>query len=167
MNGSRTDLAVEAARRLSLSRDIEGAERRIDIIESAQLERADEINDNRFETWNYYQENFKKYADSGRIEIPFIPDYAVHNAHMFYIKLKDLADRTAFISHMKERDINCVFHYIPLHSAPAGRKFGRFHGEDVYTTIESEKLVRLPLYYGITEADRAEVVKAASEYLNK
>ncbi len=133
----------------------------------AQLERADEINDNRFETWNYYQENFKKYADSGRIEIPFIPDYAVHNAHMFYIKLKDLADRTAFISHMKERDINCVFHYIPLHSAPAGRKFGRFHGEDVYTTIESEKLVRLPLYYGITEADRAEVVKAASEYLNK
>ena len=133
----------------------------------AQLERADEINENRFETWNYYRDKFSKYAASGRIEIPFIPDYAVHNAHMFYIKLKDIADRSAFINYMKEHEINCAFHYIPLHSAPAGRKFGRFHGEDVFTTIESERLVRLPLYYGITDADRAEVVRVASEYLDK
>lgn len=132
----------------------------------AQLEQADEINENRLETWKFYNEFFKPYADAGRIEIPFIPDYAEHNAHMYYIKLKDLDDRTAFINHMKQRDIQCVFHYVPLHSAPAGRKFGRFFGEDTYTTIESDRLVRLPMYYGITEEDKQAVVDYAKEYLD-
>lgn len=113
----------------------------------AQLEKADEINENRLETWNYYYEHLKPLADAGKLELPHIPKECEHNAHMFYVKLKNLQERTAFIAHLKEHDVQSVFHYIPLHSAPAGVKFGRFHGEDAYTTKESERLVRLPMYY--------------------
>lgn len=113
----------------------------------AQLEKADEINENRLETWNYYYEHLKPLADAGKLELPHIPKECEHNAHMFYVKLKNLQERTAFIAHLKEHDVQSVFHYIPLHSAPAGLKFGRFHGEDAYTTKESERLVRLPMYY--------------------
>lgn len=113
----------------------------------AQLEKADEINENRLETWNYYYEHLKPLADAGKLELPHIPKECEHNAHMFYVKLKNLRERTAFIAHLKEHDVQSVFHYIPLHSAPAGVKFGRFHGEDAYTTKESERLVRLPMYY--------------------
>lgn len=116
----------------------------------AQLQVADKIYDNRMAAWNQYYELLKPLADEGKIELPVIPEGCVHNAHMFYVKAKDLEERTKLISYMKEAEIGCVFHYIPLHSAPAGRKFGRFHGEDIYTTKESERLVRLPLYYGIT-----------------
>ena len=90
----------------------------------------------------------------------------MHNAHMFYLKLRNLQERTAFITHMKERGVLCVFHYIPLHSAPAGLKFGRFHGEDVYTTAESERLVRLPLYYGMTQEDRETVIDAVISFFD-
>lgn len=116
----------------------------------AQLLEARKIFDDRMNTWNTYYEELKPLADKGYIELPTIPKECEHNAHMFYIKLKDLETRTKFINYMKENGILCVFHYIPLHSAPAGRKFGRFNGEDIYTTKESERLVRLPMYYGLT-----------------
>ncbi len=116
----------------------------------AQLEACAEIDRRRMAAWNYYNENLKELADAGYIELPFIPDYAQHNAHMFYIKLKDLETRTAFIRYLKDNGISAVFHYVPLHSAKAGLKFGRFSGEDVYTTKESERLVRLPMFYDLT-----------------
>lgn len=125
----------------------------------AQLLHADEINDDRMRTWNAYREAFQPLADAGKVELPVIPEGCVHNAHMFYLKCKDLQERSALIRYLKERDILAVFHYIPLHSAPAGRKFGRFDGEDRYTTKESERLVRLPLYYGLTETDCAQVIR--------
>ena len=131
----------------------------------AQLEVADAINDDRLATWSYYDAALRPLARQGRIEVPTVPQGCVHNAHMYYIKLRDLADRTAFIAHMRAHGISCVFHYIPLHSSPAGLRFGRFDGQDVHTTAESERLVRLPLYYGMTDDDRAEVVAAALAYL--
>lgn len=130
----------------------------------AQLEVADEINDNRLATWNAYYDAFKPLEEKGYIELPTIPVGCVHNAHMFYIKLKDLEARTDFIEALKKDGVNCVFHYIPLHSAPAGHKFGRFDGEDEYTTRESERLVRLPLYYNLTLEDREHVIDSVKKY---
>ena len=117
----------------------------------AQLEMADEIFDDRMRSWEHYKKELTPLAEAGKIELPFIPEDCTHNAHMFYMKAKDLEERTALISFLKEKDILAVFHYIPLHSAPAGLKFGRFAGEDVYTTKESERLLRLPMYYGLKE----------------
>ena len=131
----------------------------------AQLQEIDAINENRLAIWNAYAEAFTPLADAGRIEVPTIPEGCVHNAHMYYLKLRDLEDRTAFIQYLKDRGIVAVFHYVPLHSSPAGEKFGRFHGEDRYTTSESDRLVRLPLYYGLTEEDQAAVIRAALNYL--
>ena len=99
--------------------------------------------------WKKYYKAFSEITD--KVDLPFIPEYAKHNAHMFYIKTKDLEERTRLIDFMKKKDVLAVFHYVPLHSAPAGRKFGRFHGEDVYTTKESERLARLPMFYGLKE----------------
>lgn len=115
----------------------------------AQLEEADKINNNRLEIWNTYYRELKKLEEKGLIELPYIPDHCEHNAHMFYIKCKDLKGRTELISYLKENNIMAVFHYIPLHTSEAGLKYGRFHGEDKYATKESERLVRLPLYYGL------------------
>ncbi|MBQ7774937.1 MAG: dTDP-4-amino-4,6-dideoxygalactose transaminase [Lachnospiraceae bacterium] len=116
----------------------------------AQLEMAEEINDARLNCWNRYYENLKPLAEAGYIELPVIPEGCVHNAHMFYIKAKDVEERTELINFLKTREVMSVFHYIPLHTAPAGQKFGRFHGEDKYTTRESERLTRLPMFYGLT-----------------
>lgn len=132
----------------------------------AQLLEADKINDNRLATWNKYNKAFKPLAEKGIIELPVIPDGCVHNAHMFYIKCKDLKTRTAYIDFMKANDILCVFHYVPLHSAPAGIKFGRFYGEDKFTTSESDRLVRLPLYYNIDEKDLNFVITKTLEFFN-
>ena len=116
----------------------------------AQLEMADEIFDDRMRSWNRYYELLSPLAQEGKIELATIPKGCEHNAHMFYIKAKDLEERTALLSYLKEeKQILAVFHYIPLHSAPAGQQYGRFAGEDVYTTKESERLLRLPLYYGL------------------
>ena len=115
----------------------------------AQQELAEEINDKRMAIYDHYREALTPLAAQGAIELPTVPDYAVHNAHMFYLKLKDISVRTAFIGYLKENGIHAVFHYVPLHSAKAGQRFGRFHGEDVYTTKESERLVRLPLFYNL------------------
>lgn len=115
----------------------------------AQLEIADEINNHRLELWNTYYEGLKSLEEKGLIELPKIPEGCEHNAHMFYIKTKDLEERTKIIKYLKNNEILAVFHYIPLHSAPAGEKFGIFSGEDQYTTKESERLLRLPMYYGL------------------
>ncbi len=119
----------------------------------AQLEVADEMNEQRLGSWKRYYDNLIPLAESGKIELPVIPKDCVHNAHMFYIKAKDIEERTAFITFMRENGVNCVFHYVPLHSSPAGLKFARFHGEDKYTTKESERLVRLPMYYKLSVED--------------
>ena len=117
----------------------------------AQLEQADKIFENRMKTWNLYYELLIDLQKQGVISLPVVPENCTHNAHMFYIKVKDLDERTHLIDFLKEQGILAVFHYIPLHTAPAGRKFGVFCGEDRYTTKESERLVRLPMYYGLEE----------------
>ena len=116
----------------------------------AQLEKAYEINNARLECWSRYYDNLTDLAEQGVIELPFIPSYCKHNAHMFYIKTKDIEERTKLIAFLKENGISSVFHYIPLHSSPAGIRFGRFCGKDIFTTKESERLTRLPMYYGLT-----------------
>ncbi len=131
-----------------------------------QLLKADEINENRLAVWNRYDEAFRQLAEKKLIEVPFIPEGCVHNAHMYYIKTKDIEERTALISWLRKNDILAVFHYVPLHSAPAGRKFGRFDGLDEYTTKESERLVRLPLYYNMDEADSKKVIEAVYSFYN-
>ena len=132
----------------------------------AQLEMADDININRLTTWNTYYKAFEPLADKGIIELPIIPEGCVHNAHMFYIKCKDLEIRQKYIEYMKNNDIQCVFHYVPLHSAPAGIKFGRFVGADEHTTLDSERLVRLPLYYNIETEDLKKVIDKTLEFFN-
>ncbi len=123
----------------------------------AQLEAADTINKARMDCWKRYFGNLEGLADKGLLERPTIPEHCTHNAHMFYIKVKDLDRRSSLIKYLKERDVYSVFHYIPLHSSPAGRRFGRFAGEDIYTTKESERLLRLPLYYGLKLSEVDEV----------
>ena len=130
----------------------------------AQLEKADDIQNSRMNVWNKYKEAFEALEKDGKIRLPVIPEGCTHNAHMFYLITKNLEERTKFISFMKENDILAVFHYIPLHSAPAGLKFGRFDGEDEITTAYSERLVRLPLYYGLTDEDLQKVIDAVLEF---
>lgn len=133
----------------------------------AQLEAAEKINEKRLDIWEYYQEHLEPLAKSGAVEQPFIPDYATHNAHMYYLKVKDLETRTHLLAYLKEKGILSVFHYVPLHSSAAGEKFGRFHGEDRYTTKESERILRLPMYYSLTMQEAEQVVcalKAFQEY---
>lgn len=127
----------------------------------AQLEMADEINNDRLKSWNLYYDNLK---DIKQIELPYVPKECKHNAHMFYIKTKDLEERTRLIKYLKENNIASVFHYIPLHTAPAGIKYGRFHGEDKYTTKESERLLRLPMYYGLKEEEVLKVCEKIKEF---
>ena len=129
-----------------------------------ELESADKIYEDRMNTWNYYDNALEKMEKSGKIERPVIPDGCVHNAHMYYIKAKDLEERTRLLAYLKENGISAVFHYIPLHSAAAGMKYGRFSGEDKYTTKESERLLRLPLYYGMKQEDREKVVSCVEAF---
>lgn len=130
----------------------------------AQLEMAEEINDARLAIWEQYKKELTPLAEAGKIELPTVPEHCVHNAHMFYIKTKDLEERTRLIDYLKENGILSVFHYIPLHSAPAGIKFGRFHGEDEHTTKESERLLRLPLYYGLKEEEVLYICEKVREF---
>ena len=130
----------------------------------AQLLHADEINENRKATWNRYYEAFAPLAKKGLFDIPTVPVGCEHNAHMFYLKCRDLEQRQEFIKFMKDRQLYCVFHYIPLHSAPAGYRFGRFNSTDTYTTKESERLVRLPMYFGLTEDDGDKVIEGVKAF---
>ena len=129
-----------------------------------QLEHADVINNDRLNTWNLYYQELKPLADAGKLEVPTIPSGCKHNAHMFYIKCEEIEERTRFISYLKEQGIQSTFHYVPLHSAPAGLKFGRFDGNDVYTTKESERLTRLPMYYGLSAEDAHKVITAVRSF---
>lgn len=131
---------------------------------AAQLDNADLINNTRLARWEQYREELSELAGDGTIELPYIPSYCEHNAHMFYIKTKDLEERTALISFLKERKIYAAFHYVPLHTSPAGRKFGRFHGKDEYTTKESDRLVRLPMYYSLTPDQVHTVTRAVKAF---
>ena len=125
----------------------------------AQLEEANNINENRIRSWESYYENLKPLQDIGKIELPIVPEECIHNAHMFYIKVKNIEERTQLIQYLKENKISTVFHYIPLHTSPAGKKYGRFLGEDKYTTKESERLLRLPMYYGLKKDDVQSVIE--------
>lgn len=130
----------------------------------AQLEACDKIDERRMGVWNFYNENLRDLADKEIIDVPHVPDYAKHNAHMYYIKTRDLQERTALISYLRSKEICSAFHYVPLHSATAGRKFGYFVGEDKYTTKESERLTRLPMYYDLTLEDAARVTQAVHDF---
>jgi dTDP-4-amino-4,6-dideoxygalactose transaminase len=128
------------------------------------LEKADDINQNRLNTWQKYFDGLKELEDKGFIELPTIPNDCVHNAHMFYIKVKDLDERTRLLEHLKQNDILAVFHYVPLHSAPAGLKFGHFYGVDNFTTKESERLIRLPMFYNINIEILERIIKKIYEF---
>lgn len=130
----------------------------------AQLEMAETINQNRLESWNHYYDALKDLAAAGKIELPYVPEGCQHNAHMFYLKAKNLEERSKLIAYLKENGVLAVFHYIPLHTAPAGKEYGRFHGEDIYTTKESERLVRLPLYYNMSECDQEKVIELVKKF---
>lgn len=117
----------------------------------AQLESANQINERRLEVWNQYKAELEPLQKCGVLTLPHIPNECQHNAHMFYIKVEDLAERGKLLKYLKANGVHAVFHYVPLHTATAGIKFGRFHGEDRYTTSESDRLIRLPLFYGISE----------------
>ncbi len=132
-----------------------------------QLEGADIINRRRLALWHRYYTELQPLAAQGRIEVPFVSAGCEQNAHIFYLKLRDIADRTAFINHMKAADILTVFHYIPLHDSPAGLRFGRFHGEDRFTTRESQRLVRLPLFYNLSDENQSLVIDAINRYFHR
>ncbi len=129
-----------------------------------QLKEAEMINNDRLTSWNYYKDGLKELEKDGCITLQYVPEYSEHNAHMFYIKAKNLEERTMLIEYLKSKGIQAVFHYIPLHTSPAGMRFGVFFGEDKYTTSESEKLVRLPMYYGLTRKEQDEVINAIKEF---
>ncbi|QSR36417.1 dTDP-4-amino-4,6-dideoxygalactose transaminase [Marinobacterium iners] len=129
-----------------------------------QLESAEEINTNRLASWQAYYDALLPLQVAGKIELPTLPEACTHNAHMFYLKVADLEGRTALLEHLKANNILAVFHYVPLHTAAAGMQFARFHGEDRYTTTESERLIRLPMYYGLSMNDQAHVITAVKEF---
>lgn len=133
----------------------------------AQLQNADEINESRLAIWRKYYAAFEPFAEQGLLTLPIVPKGCRHNAHMFYIKLPDLKTRTSFISFMKERGVSCAFHYVPLHTSPAGERFGRFAGIDEHTTIDSDRLVRLPMYYGMASDDLSHVISCAKAFFRE
>jgi dTDP-4-amino-4,6-dideoxygalactose transaminase len=130
----------------------------------AQLQEADKINNDRLASWQKYHDAFELLEKKGAVRRPIIPDECKHNAHMYYLITESLDTRTKFISYLKENGVMAVFHYVPLHSAPAGKRFGRFNGEDVYTTRESERLTRLPMYYKLTEEDNMYIISKVKEF---
>ena len=129
-----------------------------------QLERVDDINESRLAIWQSYYEALLPLQEADKVSLPIIPEGCTHNAHMFYLKTADVEERTALLAHLKAKDIMAVFHYVPLHTAKAGKQFGRFDGEDRYTTTESERLLRLPMWYGLSEVDQQRVVTAVKEF---
>ena len=130
----------------------------------AQLEMAEQINNARLAIWEQYKKELSPLEEEGKIELPTIPEHCVHNAHMFYVKSAEIEERTELEKFLKDNGIWAVFHYVPLHSAPAGVKFGRFHGVDEYTTKESERLLRLPLYYGLKEEEVSYICEKVREF---
>jgi len=129
-----------------------------------QLEYVDTINQNRLKSWQCYYNRLKCLQDQGHIELPIVSSGCKHNAHMFYIKVKNLNVRSKLIEYLKDHDIKTVFHYIPLHSSPAGLKFTRFNGKDSFTTKESERLIRLPMYYGLKSKDIEQITRKINDF---
>ncbi|WP_019551949.1 dTDP-4-amino-4,6-dideoxygalactose transaminase [Propionispira raffinosivorans] len=132
----------------------------------AQLEEADTINDNRLKSWNQYYKELKILQDKGLVQLAHIPDGDTHNGHMFYIKTQNLEERTKLLQYMKDNGVYAVFHYIPLHSSIAGKELGRFYGRDVYTTLDSERLCRLPMYYNLRSEDISKVIEVVKSFYN-
>ena len=130
----------------------------------AQLENEEKIYNDRMNSWHLYYDGLRELAQKGQIELPTVPKNCIHNAHMFYIKAKNLEERTKLLSYLKANDINAVFHYIPLHSAPAGVKYCRFNGEDKFTTRESERLIRLPMFYGLKSTDIEYIIEKIKKF---
>lgn len=130
----------------------------------AQLEEADAVNERRLALWRQYYEELTPLAENGKIELPTVPKECVHNAHMFYFKVKNLEERTKLLNYLKENGVHAVFHYIPLHNAPAGKKYGHFHGSDIYTTKESNRLIRLPMYDGLTSEQIHYITETVKAY---
>lgn len=129
-----------------------------------QLEQADEINEGRLHVWKCYYEWLQPLAEAGKIELPTIPQSCEHNAHIFYIKTKNLQERTALSKYLKDNNVVAIFHYVPLHSAPAGLRFGRFFGSDNYTTAESNRLLRLPMFYGLSDENVRYIVECITKF---
>jgi dTDP-4-amino-4,6-dideoxygalactose transaminase len=132
-----------------------------------QLEKADVINDNRLKSWKNYNENLRELKERNFLTLPNIPKDCMHNAHMYYIKVESLEQRTELLEYLKINDILAVFHYIPLHSSPAGIKFGKLNGNDKFTTTESEKLIRLPIYYGLVREDIIDIVNLIKKFFDQ
>ena len=132
----------------------------------AQLQQADAITSDRINTWNLYYKSLEILQAEGKIQLQVIPDECCHNGHIFYLKCVDLAERTRFIEHMKMSGILTVFHYVPLHSSKAGREFSCFHGVDRFTTSESNRLVRLPMWFGIDESTQLKVIKSVISFFH-
>lgn len=130
----------------------------------AQLQMAEIIIADRIKSWDIYNLRLQELEKSGKISLPFVPENCTHNGHLFYIKARDLEERSALISFLKAREISAVFHYIPLHSSIAGKKFGIFYGNDTWTTLESERILRLPLWYGIDEESIKRVTDSIFEF---
>lgn len=131
----------------------------------AQMQEADAITAQRVDIWNRYHDAFERLEKSGRLRRPVVPVDCKHNAHMYYLLLRDLAERTDFIGAMSRHDINCVFHYVPLHSSPAGKRFGRAHGSFDTTNLQSDRLVRLPMFFELSEVQQVRVVDAVRKCL--
>lgn len=129
-----------------------------------QLTHAKEIQDDRIKTWNRYYKELMNLEKAGIIKLPVVPSECVHNAHMFYLKCKNQDIRSKYIKFMRDNDILCVFHYVPLHNAPAGLKYGRFNGSDRNTVVEADKLVRLPLYFGMNKKDQDRVIEKTYDF---
>ena len=130
----------------------------------AQLLEADKIYDDRIRSWEFYHKHLKPLENKGYITLPVIPDQCKHNAHMFYIKTKDISERTRLLQYLKEKQILAVFHYVPLHSSEAGLVFGKFDCIDEFTTKESERIIRLPMYFGLTREDQKKVIDSVFEF---
>lgn len=130
----------------------------------AQLEQADVINDKRVSIWNRYHTNLEELQKKERIIRPYVPNGCEHNGHMYYIRVKDLEERTKMLQYLKQKNILATFHYVPLHSSVAGKKWGRFNGEDRYTTRESDRLIRLPLYYNLSMDDVDRVISCVYDF---
>jgi dTDP-4-amino-4,6-dideoxygalactose transaminase len=131
-----------------------------------QLNCAEQIRDNRLAIWARYHQAFKSLIASGTVDGPILPEATAHNAHMYYLKVRDLEERTALIDHLKQAGVMAVFHYVPLHSSPFGQTVGRFHGEERYTIRESERLVRLPIWYGMPEEEQERVIQSLLSFFD-
>ncbi|MEO1922945.1 MAG: dTDP-4-amino-4,6-dideoxygalactose transaminase [Nautiliaceae bacterium] len=132
-----------------------------------QLEKAEEILEYRLNAWDFYYENLKKLEDNGYLELPVIPKDCNHNAHIFYIKVKNEKVRDRLLNFLKQNGILATFHYIPLHTSPAGKKYGEFRGKDIYTIKESSRLIRLPLFYGIKKEEQLFIIRKIEEFFKE